>query len=76
MKGLWNLLMKSGPGVLNRQEEVKFEGAKKQRIKSSYTTAASIKKATNGECITLVNIVSENQSWLDNRILLHSLAYE
>ena len=37
---------------------------------------ASIKKATNGECITLVNSVSENQSRLDYRMLLHSLAHE
>ena len=37
---------------------------------------ASIKKATNGECITLVNIVSENQSRLDYRMLVHSLAHE
>ena len=36
----------------------------------------SIKKATNGECIILVNSVSENQSRLDNRMLLHSLAHE
>ena len=37
---------------------------------------ASIKKATNGECIILVNSVSENQSRLDYRMLLHSLAHE
>ena len=37
---------------------------------------ASIKKATNGEGITLVNIVSENQSRLDYRMLVHSLAHE
>ena len=36
----------------------------------------SIKKATNGECITLVNIVSDNQSRLDYRMLVHSLAHE
>ena len=68
--------MKSGPGDLNRQEEMKIERAKKQRIKSPYTAAASVKKATNGEYITLVNTVSENQSPLDYRMLLHSLAYE
>ena len=37
---------------------------------------ASIKKATNGECIILVNSVSENQSRLDYRMLVHSLAHE
>ena len=36
----------------------------------------AMEKATNGECITLVNIVSENQSRLDYRILVHSLAHE
>ena len=37
---------------------------------------ASIKKETNGECITLVNSVSENQSRLAYRMLVHSLAHE
>ena len=49
--------MKSGPGDLNHQDEMKIECTKKQTIKSPYTAAASVKKATNGECITLVNIV-------------------
>ena len=61
---------------MNRQEEMKIERAKKQRIKSPYTTAASVKEVMNGECITLVNIVSENHSWIDYRMLLHSVAYE
>ena len=34
MKGLWSLLVKSGPGDLNLQEEMKIERAKKQRIRS------------------------------------------
>ena len=76
MKGPWSQLVKSGPGDLNHQEEMRIERMKKHRIKSPYTTATSIKKATNGECITLVNIVSENQSRLDCRMLIHSLAYE
>ena len=76
MKGLWSLLVKSGPGDLNRQEEMEIERAKKQRIKSPYTAAASVKEATNGEYIRLVNTVSENQSRLEYRMHLHSLAYE
>ena len=76
MKGLWSLLLKSDPDDFNRQEEMKVERASQKRIKSPYSVAASIKKATNGECITLVNIVSENQSRLDYRIPVHSLAYE
>ena len=77
MKGLWSLLVKSDPGDFNRQEETKVELASDQkRIKSPYSMAVSIKKATNGECITLVNIVSENQSRLYYRIPVHSLAYE
>ena len=58
MKGLWSLLVKSGPGDLNRQEKMKIERASQKKIKSPYAAAASIKKATIGECITL--IVSEN----------------
>ena len=76
MKGPWSLLVKSGPGDLNRQEEMEIERTKKQRIKSPYTAAASVKEATNGEYIKLVNTVSENQPRLEYRMLLHSLAYE
>ena len=76
MKELWSLLVKSGPGDLNRQEEMEIKRAKKQRIKSPYTAAASVKEATNGEYITLVNAVSENKSRLQYRMLFHSLAYE
>ena len=64
------------PWRFNRQEEMKIERASQKRIKSPYSVAVSIKKATNGECITLVNIVSENQSCLDYRIPVYSLAYE
>ena len=70
MKGLWSLLEKSGPGDLNRREEMKVERTGQKRIKSPYASAASIKKATN------VNIVSENQSRLDYRIPVDSLAYK
>ena len=76
MKGLWSLLVKSDPGDFNRQEEMKVERASQKRIKSPYSVAVSRKKATNGECITLVNIVSENPSRLDYRIPVHSLPYE
>ena len=34
MKGLWSLLVKSGPGDLNRQEEMKIERVIQKRIKS------------------------------------------
>ena len=60
MKGLWSLLVKSGPGDLNRQEKMKIERTGQKRIKRPYAAAASIKKATNSDCIILVNIVSEN----------------
>ena len=63
--------MKSGPGDLNPQKEMKIERTGQRSINSPYVAAASIKKATNGECITLVNIVSQNQSVLDYRILVH-----
>ena len=49
MKGLLSLLVKSGPGDLNHQEELKIERESRRRIKSAYAAAASIKKATNGE---------------------------
>ena len=78
--GLWRLLVKSGPGDLNHQGEMKIKRMSHKRIKSPYAPyapAASIKKVTNGEwCITVVNIVSENQLRLDYRIPVHSLAYE
>ena len=76
MKALWSLLVKSGPGDLNRQEEMEIKCANQKKNNSPYAAAASIKKATNGECITLVNIVYENQSRLDYRIPVHTLAYE
>ena len=76
MKALWSLLVKPGPGDLNRQEEMEIECASQKKNKSAYTAAASIKKATNGECITLVNIVYENQLRIDYRIPIHTLAYE
>ena len=62
MIGLISLLGKSGPGDLNSQDELKIERESQKRIKSPCAAAASMKKATNGECITLVNKVSENQS--------------
>lgn len=48
-------MVKSGPGDLNRQEEMKIERAKKKRIKSPYTAAASVKEATNGVSVETVN---------------------
>ena len=64
MIGLMRLLVKSGHGDLNLQDEPKINCESHMSIKSPCTAGASIKKATNGECITLVNKVSENQSLL------------
>ena len=64
MIGLMRLLVKSGHGDLNNQDEPKINCESHMSIKSPCTAAASIKKATNGECITLVNKISENQSLL------------
>ena len=64
MIGLMRLLVKSGHGDLNRQDEPKINCESHTSIKSPCAAAAYIKKATNGECITLVNKVSENQSLL------------
>ena len=66
-KGLMSLLLKSSPGDLNRQNEPKIERESQRRIKSLCAVAASIKKATNGECITLVNKVFANQSLIEYR---------
>ena len=55
MIGLMRLLVKSGPGDLNRQDEPKINCESHTSIKSPCAAAAYIKKATNGECITLVN---------------------
>ena len=65
IKGPMSLLVKSGPRDLNRENEPKIE--RKRWTKSSCAAAASINKATNGECITLVNKLSENQSLIKYR---------
>ena len=65
MIGPMKLLVKSGPGDLNRQDEPKINCESRMSIKSPCAAAAYIKKATNSECITLVNKVSENQSLLN-----------
>ena len=57
-----SLLVKSGPRDLNRLNEPKIERKNQRWTKSPGAAAASINKATHGECITLVKKVSENQS--------------
>ena len=52
---------------MNRQEEPKRERKSLMRIKSLCAAAALIKKATDGECITLVDKVSENWSLIKYR---------
>ena len=56
MKGFTNLLVKSGPGNLNRQD---FQSQKK--IKGACAAAGSVKKARMVSVFTIVNKVSENQ---------------
>ena len=67
IKGLMSLLVKSGPRDLNRLNEPKIERKNQRWTKSPGAAAASINKATNGECITLVKKVSENQSPIKHR---------
>ena len=57
------LLGKSGSDDFNRQKhyEPKIERKSQKRIKNPCPAAASIKIATNSECIMLINKVSENQ---------------
>ena len=62
-----NLLVKLGPGDLNRQDEPRIQGESWKRIKSLCAAAASIRKATNGEYNTFLNLVSENQSLIKYR---------
>ena len=49
MKEFMNLLVKLGPGDLNRQDEPRIQGESWKRIKSLCAAAASIRKVTNGE---------------------------
>ena len=56
MKGFMNLLVKSGPRDLNRQNEPKIRIT--QRITSPCAVAASIKKARIVSAFTLLNKVS------------------
>ena len=67
MKEFMNLLFKLGPGDLNRQDEPRIQGESWKRIKSPCAAAASIRKVTNGEYDTFLNIVSENQSLIKYR---------
>ena len=67
MKEFMNLLVKLGPGDLNRQDEPRIQGESWKRIKSLCAAAASIRKATNGEYNTFLNLVSENQSLIKYR---------
>ena len=67
MKEFFNLLMKLGPGDLNRQDEPRIQGESWKRIQSPYSAATSIRKVTNGEYNTFLNIVSENQSLIKYR---------
>ena len=67
MKEFMNLLLKLGPGDLNRQDEPRIQGESWKRIKSLCAAAASIRKATNGEYNTFLNLVSENQSLIKYR---------
>lgn len=48
MKEFMNLLVKLGPGDLNRQDEPRIQGESWKRIKSLCAAAASIRKVTNG----------------------------
>ena len=68
IKGFINLLVKSGPRDLNRQNENKIVCESQKRIMSVCAVAASIKKARMVSRFTLVNRVSENQSLLKCRI--------
>ena len=67
MKGFMNLLVKSGPNDLNRQDEPKIKCESQKRSKSPCTAAASIKKARMVSAFTLVTKVSENQSLIKCR---------
>ena len=67
MKEFMNLSVKLGPGDLNRQDEPRIQGESWKRIKSLCAAAASIRKATNGEYNTFLNLVSENQSLIKYR---------
>ena len=67
MREFMNLLVKLGPGDLNRQDEPIIQGESWKRIKSLCAAAASIRKATNGEYNTFLNLVSENQSLIKYR---------
>ena len=63
MKGFLNLLVKSGPRDLNRQDEPKIE----REIIGPCTAAASIKKVRVVSAFTLVDELSENQSLIKCR---------
>ena len=58
MKGFMNLLVKSGPRDLNRQNEPKIRWKSQQRITSPCAVAASIKKARIVSAFTPLNKVS------------------
>ena len=62
-----NLLMKSGPGDLNRLDEPKIERKSQTRIKSPCAAAASTKQARMVSAYTLVNKISENWSLTKSR---------
>ena len=66
-KEFMNLLVKLSPGDLNRQDEPRIQGESWKRTKSPCAAAASIRKATNGEYNTFLNIVSENLSLIKYR---------
>ena len=65
MIGLMSLFGRPGPGALKRQDEPKIEYKSQKRIRSPYTAAVLMRKQKNGECITLVNKVPENQSLIE-----------
>ena len=65
MIGLMSLFGKSGTGALKHQDEPKIEYKSQKRIKSPYIAAVLMRKEKNGECITLVNKVPENQSLIE-----------
>ena len=58
-----NLLVKLGPGNLNRQDERNLKySASQRRIHSPCAAAASIKKGRVVSAFTIINKVSENKS--------------
>ena len=67
MKVFINLMVKSGPCDLNRQDEPRIEPESQKRIMSPCAAAASIKKARMVSTFTLVNKVSENQTLIKFR---------